>query len=148
MPSKLGKGGQGPEDFDPDTGEYTAGSTISKRGNDYQVHGELRSRKITKDEYDLYKSKGYKEDFDTTRNYDIKEAERILNDKTLRLSRSFHLGHLVDQDKEMTYSDRVRIGKGIYNEIAEEKGKQFINSQAIKVVTNLRLVNIIKQVPD
>lgn len=65
MPTKLGRGGSGPEDFDPDTGEYTAGSTISRRGNKYWVHGDLRSREITKEEYDLYKSKGYKDEFPT-----------------------------------------------------------------------------------
>ena len=67
MPTKLGKGGAGPEDFDPDTGEYTAGASISRRGDKYWVHGDLRSRQITKDEYDLYKSKGYKEEFDEDR---------------------------------------------------------------------------------
>ena len=72
MPTKLGKGGKGLEDFDPETGEYTAGASISKRGDSYWVHGDLRSRKITKEEYDDFKTAGYKEDFDAdTKHYKL-----------------------------------------------------------------------------
>lgn len=115
MPTKLGKGGAGQQDYDENNGQYIEGGSIRYYNNKYQVNVNNSWTDISKENYDYLKNKGIKELFDE--DDDDAEILKILNNNKLLKSEKLKT-LLID------YGSSTKV----YNKFAEQKAEEFLKS--------------------